>query len=70
MDAMVESSEREIDRLYEMFPSEMREQLDELRAATEAGEQGDRGPITEEDKKMILDDLDTFFRTQTKEDQG
>jgi proteasome assembly chaperone (PAC2) family protein len=70
MDAMVESSEREIDRLYEMFPSEMREQLDELRAATGAGGQGDRGPITEEDKKMILDDLDTFFRTQTKEDQG
>ncbi len=70
MDAIVESSEREIDRLYEMFPSEMREQLDELRAEGEAGQQGDRGPITEEDKKMILDDLDTFFGRQTKEDQG
>ena len=67
IDAMIESNERDIGRLYELFPAEMREQIERLR---ETGGTSEPGPITDEDKKRILDDLDRFFQKGTKEDQG
>ena len=59
--ALVEHSEREIERLYEMFPSEIKEQLDKLRYVTHV-KPAEPGPITEDDKKKILEDIDKFFK--------
>jgi hypothetical protein len=66
IDSLIEQSEREIERLYERFPSEVREQLDKLRYLTYT-KPTEPGPITEEDKKRILEDIDKFFK---KEDKG
>ena len=67
IDAMVARSESEIDRLYEHFPPEMREQLDRLKYVAH-DEPAEPGPITEEDKKKILDDIDKFFKKEPRED--
>ena len=66
IDNLVARSEREIEILYQSLPSEVREQLDKLRYAAYA-EPTEPEPITEEDKKRILEDIDKFFR---KEDKG
>ena len=59
-------AEMEIEKLYDLFPSAIREQLDKLRlATTEAAPEA--GPITEEDKKRILEDIDKFFGKDQKE---
>lgn len=63
----VERSEREVERLYERFPLEIREQLDKLKYVTYA-RPAEPGPITEEDKKRILEDIDKFFKKGPKED--
>jgi len=65
--ALVERSEREIERLYESFPPETKEQLDRLRYVTYV-KPTEPGTITEEDKKRILEDIDKFFKTEPKED--
>lgn len=67
IDAIIERSEREIKRLYERFPPEIREELDKLRYVTHIKET-EPGPITEEDKKRILEDIDKFFKRGSKED--
>lgn len=67
IDAIVERSEMEIKRLYERFPPEIREELDKLRYVTHIKET-ESGPITEEDKKRILEDIDKFFKRGSKED--
>ena len=69
IDSMVVRSEQEMDRLYGLFPDEMREQLEKLREVSEA-EASEPGPITEEDKRRILDDLDRFFGKDAKDEQG
>ena len=67
IDELVENSESEIEKLYEMFPSEVRGQLDKLKYVTYA-KPTEPGPITEEDKKRILEDIDRFFKKEPKED--
>jgi len=67
IDELVENSESEIEKLYEMFPSEVRGQLDKLKYVTYA-KPTESGPITEEDKKRILEDIDRFFKKEPKED--
>ncbi|TET59019.1 hypothetical protein E3J48_08335 [Candidatus Aerophobetes bacterium] len=67
IDELVQSSEREIERLYELFPSEIKEQLDKLKYVAYA-KPTEPGPITEEDKKRILEDIDKFFKKEPKED--
>ena len=64
---LVERSEREVEKLYERFPLEIREQLDKLKYVTYA-KPVEPGPITEEDKKRILEDIDKFFKKGPKED--
>lgn len=68
LEALVERSEREIEALYEEFPPAIREQLEKLRAGTDA-RPTEAGPITEEDKKRILKDIDRFFRKGSKGNQ-
>jgi len=65
--AIVERSEGEIERLYESFPSEIREELDKLKYVTHT-RAIDQEPITEEDKNRILEDIDKFFKRESKED--
>lgn len=66
IDNLVARSEREIEILYHSLPSEVREQLEKLRYVAYA-KPTEPEPITEEDKKKILEDIDKFFR---KEDKG
>ena len=65
--AIVERSEGAIERLYESFPSEIREELDKLKYVTHT-RAIDQEPITEEDKNRILEDIDKFFKRESKED--
>lgn len=65
--AIVERSEGEIERLYESFPLEIREELDKLRYLTHT-KATEPEPITEEDKNRILEDIDKFFKKESKED--
>jgi proteasome assembly chaperone (PAC2) family protein len=65
--ALVERSEIEIERLYEMFPSEIKERLEKLRYVDYA-KPTEPEPITEQDKKNILEDIDKFFKKEPKED--
>ena len=67
MRLLVERSEREIDNLYDRFPSEIRTQLDKLKYVTHA-KPTEPGPITEEDKKKILEEIDKFFKRQPEGD--
>ena len=67
--ALIEKSETEIDRLYHLFPSQMREQLEKLRDAMEA-EPADLEMITEDDKKRILEDIDRFFKREPGEGES
>jgi proteasome assembly chaperone (PAC2) family protein len=67
LDSIIDRSEREIDKLYELFPPEIKEQIEKLRSVTHP-ETIEPGPITEEDKKRILEDIDKFFKKGPKED--
>jgi len=67
IDELVQRSETDVERLYEMFPSEIKEQLDKLKYVTYA-KPTEPGPITEEDKKRILEDIDKFFKKEPRED--
>jgi hypothetical protein len=65
--AFAERSEEEIEALYKGFPEQIREQLDKLKYVPYA-KPTEPGPITEEDKKKILEDIDKFFRKEPRED--
>jgi hypothetical protein len=65
--AFAERSEEEIETLYRGFPEQIREQLDKLKHAPYA-KPTEPGPITEEDKKKILEDIDKFFKKEPRED--
>jgi proteasome assembly chaperone (PAC2) family protein len=65
--AFAEHSEEEIETLYKGFPEQIREQLDKLKYAPYA-KLTEPGPITEEDKKKILEDIDKFFKKGPKQD--
>jgi len=67
IDALAASSENEIERVYEMFPPDIKEQLDKLKQVTYT-EPAEPEPITDDDKKRILDDIDKFFKKGPKED--
>lgn len=66
IDRLVEQSERDIDSVYERLPSEIKEQLDKLKYVTYA-RPAEPGPITEEDKKRILQEIDRFFKKESGE---
>lgn len=64
---VAEHTEREIDRLCESFPAEIREQIDRL-AKAPSPEAAEPGPITDQDKQNIMEEIDRFFKRGTKED--
>jgi len=63
----IEQSNSQIEQLYEKFPPEIKEQLDKLKYVSYA-QPTEPAPITEEDKKRILEDIDKFFKKEPKED--
>ena len=66
IDGLVSQSERDIDSVYERLPSEIKEQLDKLKYITYA-RPAEPGPITEEDKKRILQEIDRLFKKESGE---
>ncbi|MEW6141713.1 MAG: PAC2 family protein [Chloroflexota bacterium] len=69
LDAVIERAEREIQKLYDAFPAEVKEQIDRLKHVVPGG-RGDSGPITEEDKKSILDEVDRLFKRRSQGEEG
>ncbi len=67
LDAFIERSGKEIEQLYENFPPEIKEQLEKLKHVAYA-RPTEPGPITDEDKKRILEDIDKLFKKEKKED--
>ena len=63
----IEQSDSQVEQLYEKFPPEIKEQLDKLKFVSYA-QPTEPAPITEEDKKRILEDIDKFFKKEPKED--
>jgi proteasome assembly chaperone (PAC2) family protein len=63
INALVQQSESEIESVYERLPSDIREQLDKLKYVTYA-KPSEPEPITEEDKKRILQEIDKLFKKE------
>jgi uncharacterized protein len=68
IDHLASESERDLTTLYEKLPQEVKDQLDRLKQVTIAAPESSE-PITEDDKKKILDDLDRFFKHETGGDK-
>lgn len=71
LDGLIERTQQQVENLYDAFPQEIRDQLEKLKhvapvAGAGAGASG--GPITEEDKKRILEDIDKMFKKEPKGD--
>jgi proteasome assembly chaperone (PAC2) family protein len=67
INALVQQSEREIESVYERLPSEIREQLDKLKYVA-YDRPSEPEPITEEDKKRILQEIDRLFKKEPGRD--
>jgi len=59
IDALIQESDSEIESVYDKLPSEIKDQLDKLKYISYAKP---TKPITEEDKKKILQELDRLFK--------
>lgn len=64
MDELVTRTEEETEQLFANFPPEVREQIDKLKSIIPAKPAA--RPITEEDKKKILEDIDKLFGQEPK----
>jgi proteasome assembly chaperone (PAC2) family protein len=64
INALIEQSDSEIESVYEKLPSEIKEQLDKLKYVVYA-KPSEPEPITEEDKKKILQEIDKLFKKDT-----
>ncbi len=67
LDAFTKRTEKEIESIYHRLPAEIREHLDKLVSMTYTRE-AEPGPITEEDKKKILQEIDKLFKKEPGED--
>jgi uncharacterized protein len=67
INALIQKSDSEIENVYEKLPSEIREQLDKLKYVVYT-EPREPEPITEEDKKKILQEIDKLFKKDTGRD--
>jgi proteasome assembly chaperone (PAC2) family protein len=68
IDALIQQSDSEIESVYERLPSEIKEQLDKLKYVVYT-KPSEPEPITEEDKKKILQEIDKLFKKDTGRDQ-
>ena len=65
LNRLIARTEKEIDRLYKHLPEATKRLIDKL---AQSAEPADTGPITENDKKQILDEIDRFFKKESKDD--
>jgi len=63
IDTLILQSDSEIESVYEKLPSEIKEQLDKLKYVVPSKP---AKPITEEDKKKILQEIDRLFKKDTR----
>ncbi|MBI2856868.1 MAG: PAC2 family protein [Chloroflexi bacterium] len=68
LDPLVDHAEKQIQALYDAFPPEIRGQLEQLKHVARVRPAPAEGPITEEDKRRILEDIDKLFKKETKGD--
>jgi len=61
LDELAESTERRIEEFYQQIPLEIRRQLDRLKHGAYA-QPTEPGPITEEEKRRIMEDVEKFFK--------
>jgi len=61
LDELDEKVERGIEEFYQQIPAEIRAQLDRLKHVT-YGKPTEPGPITEEEEKKIMEDVEKFFK--------
>ena len=61
LDESAEEMERSIEEFYRQIPAEIRGQLDRLKDVTYA-RPAEPGPITDEEKRRIMEDVETFFK--------
>jgi proteasome assembly chaperone (PAC2) family protein len=61
LDRWAEELEQEIEDVYNQIPSEIKQQLEKLKQVTYA-KPAEPSPITEEDKRRIMKDIDKFFK--------
>jgi len=61
LDELAEKVERRIEEFYQQIPSEVRGQLDKLKHVTYP-KPTEPGPITEEEEKRIMEDVEKFFK--------
>ncbi len=66
INSLAQRTEVEIDRLYQEFPPQIKEQLDKLKYVTYS-KPAETGPITEEDKQKILENVDKLFKAKPEE---
>jgi proteasome assembly chaperone (PAC2) family protein len=64
INALIQKSDSEIESVYEKLPTEIREQLDKLKYVVYT-RPSEPEPITEEDKKKILQEIDKLFKKDT-----
>jgi uncharacterized protein len=62
IDGLIQQSDSEIENVYEKLPVEIKEQLDKLKYIVYSKPSK---PITEEDKKKILQEVDKLFKKDT-----
>lgn len=61
LDESAEQVERSIEEFYRQIPMEIRGQLDRLKHVTHA-RPAEPGPITDEEKRRIMEDVEAFFK--------
>jgi len=67
INALIQQSDSEIESVYERLPSGIKEQLDKLKYVVYT-KPSEPEPITEEDKKKILQEIDKFFKKDAGRD--
>jgi proteasome assembly chaperone (PAC2) family protein len=67
INSLIQQSDSEIESVYEKLPSEIKEQLDKLKYVVYT-KPSEPEPITEEDKKKILQEIDKLFKKDTGRD--
>jgi proteasome assembly chaperone (PAC2) family protein len=66
LDELDQKVEQRIEEFYQQMPSEIRGQLDRLKHVAYA-QPAEPGPITEEDEKRIMEDVEKFFKKRGEE---
>jgi len=67
IDELIRKSDSEIEDVYEKLPPEIKGQLDKLKYVVYT-KPSEPEPITEEDKKKILQEIDKLFKKDTGRD--